>query len=546
MSFWDGTRWVPIANAHPRATKSWSDRLATLALVLTVAAFAVPFTPTAASTPTLATDPSSGTAGMQLTITGRNFAPRTRVQITWDGAVANLPVGTVKGNGAFRVSLRVPAGPTGQHTVAAVEVQPAKRQVTKSTLLGALLASAVFTVAATATATPTATATSTSTASAAPSTTAAPTPTTTPVPTASSLPSPTATPLPTPAPTPTPVPTVAPTPVPAPAMGFVRRAGTGLQLDGDPYRFTGLNIYNANSVNNCWYTMGSGSRLAESLDAIGTGQEVFRAWFFQRLATVDGRRDWSAFDHTLAVARSKGVRVVATLTNQWGDCENASGAPLYRTEDWYRSGYRTTTDPGMSATYAQWVSEVVRRYRDDPTILAWQLINEGEALTSKGGSCSATAAATVEAWARDVSGDVKAIDPNHLVSLGSISNGQCGTSTGTAFEDLHAIPAIDLCEYHDYDSASAMPGDAWNGLAVRLSQCQDLGKPMFVGESGFMRTAAGSLAERADVLDAKFRAQFGAGIVGELVWAWQAAGQDSGDGYGVGPGDPVLALFGRY
>ncbi len=40
---------------------------------------------------------------------------------------------------------------------------------------------------------------------------------------------------------------------------FVARNGTHLVLDGKPYRFTGLNIYNANSINNCWYTLGTGS-----------------------------------------------------------------------------------------------------------------------------------------------------------------------------------------------------------------------------------------------------------------------------------------------
>src|SRR3954462_14068815 len=107
-----------------------------------------------------------------------------------------------------------------------------------------------------------------------------------------------------------------------PASGFVKRSGTQLLLDGKPYRFTGLNIYNANSVNNCWYTLGSGGGLSTSLDEIGPGKEAFRAWFFQYEATTSpGARDWSTFDHTLAVARAHGVKVVATLVNQWGQCE---------------------------------------------------------------------------------------------------------------------------------------------------------------------------------------------------------------------------------
>ena len=124
------------------------------------------------------------------------------------------------------------------------------------------------------------------------------------------------------------VPRVAPKPIPTvaiptaqPDLGFVRSNGSKLTLNGALFQFVGLNIYNANSVNNCWYTLGQGPGLDQSLSAIGSGQTVFRAWFFQRLATTGGVRDWSAFDHTLQVAAAHNERVVATLANQWGDCE---------------------------------------------------------------------------------------------------------------------------------------------------------------------------------------------------------------------------------
>jgi mannan endo-1,4-beta-mannosidase len=343
------------------------------------------------------------------------------------------------------------------------------------------------------------------------------------------------------------MPTASPTPEPTapPATtGFVVRCGVGLCLDGHPYVFTGLNIYNANSRNNCWYTLGSGGGLDSSLKSIGAGQEAFRAWFFQRLATTNGARDWSAFDHTLAVATAHGQRVIVTLTNQWGDCENVSGSPAYKSESWYQSGYRSSIDAGMTKTYREWVREVVTRYRDNPGILAWQLINEGEARTSATGTCSSTAETSVHSWAVDVSGLIQSLDSHHLVSLGTIGNGQCGTSTGTSYEDLHAISTIDICEYHDYDSPlSPMPGDQSNGLATRLSQCRARGKPMFVGEVGIKTSASLSLSMRAAYMAAKFSAQLDAGVVGELPWEWAAAGEDSGDGYSIGPNDPMLALL---
>ena len=74
---------------------------------------------------------------------------------------------------------------------------------------------------------------------------------------------------------------------------FVTSAGTELRLGGEPYRFTGLNIYNANSRGECWYALASGTGLDEALTEIGPGKEAIRAWFFESLATTNGERDWS-------------------------------------------------------------------------------------------------------------------------------------------------------------------------------------------------------------------------------------------------------------
>jgi mannan endo-1,4-beta-mannosidase len=324
---------------------------------------------------------------------------------------------------------------------------------------------------------------------------------------------------------------------------FVRRQGTQLLLQGKPYRFSGLNIYNANSTNdNCWYSMGSGPILGQSLRQIGRGKEVFRAWFFQSLATKNGRRDWAAFDHTLAVAAIHGYRVIVTLANQWGDCEPASG---YRNDAWYRSGYQVVPDPLVS--YRDWVKEIVTRYRFVPSILAWQLINEAEVKASRdANSCPADAAQVLKSWAADVSGVIKSIDRYHLISLGTIGSGQCGASF-VEYKDVHSVSTIDLCEYHDYGAPlNPMPGDPFNGLAFRIQQCNELNKPLFVGETGIIpNDVGGTLAGRAVAFDNKFRAQFGAGVVGELAWAWSDLGSTL-DNYDIGPGDPALVVLGRY
>jgi hypothetical protein len=152
----------------------------------------------------------------------------------------------------------------------------------------------------------------------------------------------------------------------------------------------------------------------------------------------------------------------------------------------------------------------------------------------------------------DTSTILKSADPNHLVSLGTIGSGQCGANgSPTAYRTLHAAPNIDLCEYHDYGHpTAAMPGDQWNGLQARINDCAAIGKPLFVGELGISPSQVGSLDARASALASKLQAQFAAGVVGELVWNWRAGSrggsaqvgqaQTQGDGYEVGPGDPLL------
>jgi mannan endo-1,4-beta-mannosidase len=331
---------------------------------------------------------------------------------------------------------------------------------------------------------------------------------------------------------------------------FVTRDGTQLLLDGEPYRFSGINIYNANNLSGCWYTLGSGPQLGESLDELGAGAKVIRAWFFQALATNGGARDWSGIEHTLTQARARGIRIIATLGNQWEHCDGPNGgAGSFKDEAWYTGGY-AEPDPAGTTSYRDWVGEIVERYKDEPTILAWQLLNEAEVKPSQAAtSCSVGAAQILKDFATDVSGLVKSIDPNHLVSLGTIGGGQCGAQD-TEYEDVHDVATIDLCEYHDYGSPTVeIPGDQWNGLQRRLDQCNALGKPLFVGEMGVDPDDLPQnhqpwfpLYERAHALEKKLRGQFEAGVVGELLWAWNANGSTE-DNFDIGPGDPILPLL---
>jgi endo-1,4-beta-mannosidase len=306
-------------------------------------------------------------------------------------------------------------------------------------------------------------------------------------------------------------------------------------LHGHPFRFAGINVYNANSTGQCAPQL----HLETDLSSIGAGQQVLRAWFFQPLATVQGHRDWTAFDHTLAVARAHNVRMVFVLANQWNYCDGATNRDLA----WYQHGYATQVDAGSAVPYRQWVQEAVTRYSGNSTVAFWQLVNEGEARNPDGTCNETAAAAALRAFADDIGGLTKSTDPNHLVSLGTTA-GECGSNI-TNYQYIYAAPAIDICDYHDYGSPfTPMPGDQWNGLQVSLDRCRADGKPMFVGEMGIHSDAVGGIAQRSLLLDQKFAAQFAAGIVGELMWTWAPYPNHSFD-YIIAPGDPALSLLPR-
>ncbi len=329
---------------------------------------------------------------------------------------------------------------------------------------------------------------------------------------------------------------------------FVTRSGTQLMYQGQPFRFTGINLYDANNTAGCGGQYGSGAALGDAIDEMGQPQ-VMRSWFFQPLATAAGVRDWTAFDHTLAIAQAKGVRIIATLGNQWLDCDGLNGGGgKYKTDAWYAGGYNTDVDPGMVVTYRAWVAEIVARYRDNPTIMAWEILNEPEVRVAQNGACAPNAATLLSDFSTDISALIKATDPHHLVSLGTIGGGQCGSDNAN-YATLHADANIDLCSIHDYQRPNdPIAGDQYNGIAKRLEQCRAINKPIFVGEAGLQLPETGnSTAVRAAELTAKMSAEFRAGMVGYVLWSWakppRVALTLADDIHDIGPGDPVLATL---
>ncbi len=563
MSFWNGTYWVPEHRPSQLRGRPYPKAVTAAIIAVMVSALLFLVEPALAAMPTLAASPDSGPAGTAVTVTGARFPAKTQVQLLWDGSVNSMPVATTGANGNFNARLVVPVGSTGVHSIgvlAASSSGKSDRRATQATTAFSLLSpfatnppnapTATPSKAPTATPAPAATPTQTPGTAPVPTGTATPAPTATPTQTPGTAPVPTATATPVPTATPTqtpgtaPVPTATATPVPTTSAGFVKRSGTSLVLDGSRFRFDGLDVYASigHPGTACWKWQ---NNLSTALPQLA-GMEVARAFAWQATTIVNGQRDWSAWDGALTAFAAKGVKVIMVLADQLNAEPCHDPAPA-RTLAWYQSGYQTTIE-GLT-TYRAFVSEAVARYASNPAVMAWQLVNEGEARNPDGTCSEATATAALRSFADDVGGLVKSLDPNHLVSLGTTS-GQCGSNEAD-YANIYASPSIDLCDYHDYRFPYSPMGntDAWNGLQVSLNRCHADGKAFFVGEIGIHWTAltTPTTAYRATLLDAKLAAQFAAGSVGELMWSWSDTfSTDAARDYEIAPGDPALSLPAKY
>ena len=285
---------------------------------------------------------------------------------------------------------------------------------------------------------------------------------------------------------------------------FVRADGTQLCLGGERFRFVGVNRYDllSSSVSPCGRTYDDAELDQLCAEAAAVGARVVRTWAFAHF--TDGGANFSALDRLLAAAKKYDLRLILTLENEWRDCTDADPATTdgRKGVSWFTDGWHTTFEPHAQA--------LVSRYRDEPQIVAWQLMNEAECPD----------AAVLRQFAVDASTLVRSLAPHHLISLGTIGSGQAGTQ-GNDYLRLHEIPTIDLVEAHDYGSER----EAWpSSVSACFAVARALGKPFFIGEAGIAAPSPlypFSYAERAQLFDAKLAAALRQHETsGYLVWSF--------------------------
>ncbi len=344
-----------------------------------------------------------------------------------------------------------------------------------------------------------------------------------------------------------------------PPSKFLETSGTQLRLLGKPYTFTGINAYNIAGKKG--RTAGCGGYIdnPDELFAAIRPNSIVRFWGWQGAMVTNMKTkqpDWSGIDRVLQSAKKHNQRVIISLGDQAGTCDDG----IWKNKEWYESGYKEVNNTsGLTPlSYWEFVQLFVSRYKNSQTIAMWELINEPETADCVDGytgrqcyghqRCTdhAAAAKSLRNFFDTVGGRIKEIDPNHLIESGVIGGGQCGADN-EYYSYLHESPAIDVASYHDYNAPDKeMPGDQWNGLAMRLKQMKKIGKPLIIGEAGILAqdntSECISFTQRKDKLAAKMKAQFEAGIVGYLPWNWSSdnAGVCNFD---IPPEDPLMKVL---
>ena len=330
---------------------------------------------------------------------------------------------------------------------------------------------------------------------------------------------------------------------------FVTRDGTSFVLAGKPFRFIGTNMYNAAADPDIYDCGPQMQKPDEELDdwferfKRDSGGRVIRFWAYQ--SYTKGGEDWRSLDRVMRLANKHDLKVIPVLENQWQDCTEGG----YKQDAWYAGGYLKPYGT-YPLSYKEYVNRVVERYKNEPAIAAWMLINEAESKTPDG---SANPEA-LYAFTQDMSESIKRIDQNHLVTLGTAGGGRPGIS-GENYEKLHSLDNVDFLNFHDYGADDeALPGSTGqtnspDTLAAAMDIAKKLNKPILVGESGM--TACGSyegrqpetVQSRAEKFDAKIGAFFKNSGAGYLIWMWHPTSDCS---YDFTTDDPLNAVLAKY
>ncbi|MEI6287620.1 MAG: cellulase family glycosylhydrolase [Bacillota bacterium] len=251
------------------------------------------------------------------------------------------------------------------------------------------------------------------------------------------------------------------------ADNIVSRNGNKLRLDNRDFYFAGTNFYGL-------FTM-QPAEIDKAMAAMqADGVKVVRTWcashdycaFEPKKGVYDEQR-FQLFDYILQSANKHNIRVLVCLENYWeayGGIDTRlqwEGLPGGTGPN--RAKFYTTL--GCRVSYKNFVKHVISRtntltgvaYKNDPTIFAWELMNEPRCQ----GVGDDSTGYILRAWVDEMAGFIKSLDSKHLVGTGLEGH---GTNYGFGGDDGNPFIKIQRSPYIDYCTAHVYPDEPWAGL----------------------------------------------------------------------------------
>ena len=211
--------------------------------------------------------------------------------------------------------------------------------------------------------------------------------------------------------------------------------------------------------------------------------------------------------------------------------------------------------------FRRYVMDIVSRtntvtgkaYRDDPAIFSWQICNEPRPFGEENKE-------TFKTWLTETAEIIKAIDPNHMVSVGSEGKYGCEVDL-SLWEEIGRSPYIDYLNIHiwpfnwgwtsrdDMNDGTVEPAIALSleYLDEHMEVARRLHKPLVVEEFGFPRDSVGfsrstSVSMRDRYYEAMLSQMVGQKASGTLLagfnfWGWGGIAEPSQDHLMWQPGD---------
>ncbi|MCB8945902.1 MAG: cellulase family glycosylhydrolase, partial [Ardenticatenaceae bacterium] len=277
------------------------------------------------------------------------------------------------------------------------------------------------------------------------------------------------------------------------AMLFVQTQGNQLFLQGQPYKVKGVNYYPRHASWHQFLTEANLVEVAAELKLIQeAGFNTLRIFlWYEPLFTcqpedaIPNEEAFARLDDVLQLASEHNLKVIVTLN----DLPDLTFRPLYT--DWARYDAQTTY--------------IVRRYRHEPAILAWDLRNEGDLdYGARADDEARFEQQIVLDWLAYTSELVRVNDPYHLLTAG-----WWGDPTVTS-------EYVDILSFHHWHDPAELPD--------RINKYDISSQPILVEEIGYHSWQDAPQDQRSEEAQAALLSQAvklidEENVAGWLIWA---------------------------